>query len=194
VLPGIRERKAARLFRYIAFVDPSGGSSDAMTAAIAHREGDTAILDAVRERQPPFSPEAVVSEFADLCRSYRVAKVYGDRYAGESPREQFRKNGVNYDTTDKTKSEIFLDLVPLINSRGVDLLDSDRLVEQLAGLERRTSRGGRDLIDYRPGGHDDIANAAAGALLLATAGKAARDGEAREVRVEGVSSYSPHRF
>src|SRR5262245_19821130 len=47
----------------------------------------------------------------------------------------------------------------------VDLLEHDRLVTQLTSLERRTSRGGRDSIDHAPGGHDDIANAVAGALV-----------------------------
>jgi hypothetical protein len=36
---------------------------------------------------------------------------------------------------------------------------------QICGLERRTARGGRDSIDHAPGAHDDIANAAAGALV-----------------------------
>jgi hypothetical protein len=45
----------------------------------------------------------------------------------------------------------------------------DRLVQQLVGLERRVSRGsGKDIIDHPPGQHDDIANAVAGAALLAT--------------------------
>ena len=39
---------------YVAFVDPSGGSSDSMTLAIAHMEGDHAILDLVGERKPPY--------------------------------------------------------------------------------------------------------------------------------------------
>ena len=38
---------------------------------------------------------------------------------------------------------------------------------QLCGLERRTARGGRDSIDHAPGGHDDLANAVAGAAALA---------------------------
>jgi hypothetical protein len=33
-----------------------------MTLAIAHTEGKTQILDVIRERRPPFSPEAVVEE------------------------------------------------------------------------------------------------------------------------------------
>src|SRR6185437_5780125 len=76
---GVRERASERKHSYIAFVDPSGGSSDAMTLAIAHKEGETEILDVIRERKPPFSPEAVVEEFASLIRSYRCSKVYGDR-------------------------------------------------------------------------------------------------------------------
>jgi hypothetical protein len=52
-----------------------------MTLAIAHRDADgRAILDAVRERRPPFSPEATVAEFAQLLKSYGVVAVTGDRW------------------------------------------------------------------------------------------------------------------
>ena len=57
--------------------------------------------------------------------------------------------------------------LPLINSGRVELLDHPRLVAQLCGLERRTAWGGRDSIDHGPGGHDDLANAVAGALVAA---------------------------
>jgi hypothetical protein len=167
VKSGMRERPPVLKHRYVAFVDPSGGSSDAMTLAIAHKEGETEILDAVRERKPPFSPEAVVEEYANLIRSYRCSKVFGDRYAGEWPREQFQKRGVYYEPADKPKSEIYIDLLPLINSGAVDLLDHERMVMQLTSLERRTSRAGKDSIDHAPGAHDDIANAVAGALVTA---------------------------
>ena len=164
---GVHERPPQRAQGYIAFVDPSGGSSDAMTLAIAHTEGKTQILDVIRERRPPFSPEAVTEEYAKLIRQYRCTTVYGDRYGGGWPREQFRKHGVNYEPADSSKSEIYVDLLPLINSGAVDLLEHDRLVTQLTSLERRTSRGGRDSIDHAPGAHDDIANAVAGALVTA---------------------------
>ena len=164
---GTRERPTERKHVYTCFVDPSGGSSDAMTLAIAHTEGKTQILDLIRERKPPFSPEQVTEEFAKIIRSYRCTKVYGDRYGGEWPREQFRKHGVNYEPSEKTKSDLYRDLLPLINSGAVDLLEHDRLVTQLTSLERRTARGGRDSIDHAPGSHDDIANAVAGALVIA---------------------------
>ncbi len=52
----------------------------------------------------------------------------------------------------------------------VDLLDDERLIAQIVGLERRTARGGRDSIDHAPGAHDDLANAVAGVVAtLATA-------------------------
>jgi Terminase large subunit, T4likevirus-type, N-terminal len=163
---GLFERAPVPDVRYFAFVDPSGGSSDSMTMAIAHVEGDVAILDCVRERKPPFSPEAVVAEFADVLRAYRCS-ARGDRYAGEWPREAFRKHGIEYLPASKVKSEIYVSLLPAINSRRCDFLDNERLIAELCGLERRTARGGRDSIDHRPGAHDDLCNAVAGAIVSA---------------------------
>ena len=60
------------------------------------------------------------------------------------------------------KSELYVDLLPLINSRRIELVDDARLLNQLCALERRTARGGRDSIDHPPGAHDDICNAVAG--------------------------------
>ncbi len=152
---------------YVAFVDPSGGAQDAMTLAIAHSEGDTAVLDAVREVKPPFSPDAVVEEFVALLTAYRLNEVTGDRWGGEFVREQFERRAVSYVVSERTKSEIYRELLPLLNSRRAELLDLPRLGAQLGGLERRTARGGRDSIDHAPGAHDDMINAAAGALVSA---------------------------
>jgi hypothetical protein len=53
---------------YTAFVDPAGGSGkDAMTLAIAHRDDETVVLDLVRAVKPPFSPDQVTKDFAELC-------------------------------------------------------------------------------------------------------------------------------
>jgi hypothetical protein len=139
-----------------------------MTLAIAHMDRDLVVLDLVREMRPPFSPESVVSEFAGVLKSYRISRVVGDRYAGEWPRERFRVNGIEYATSEKTKSDLYQGLLPLINSGRCELLDSPRLINQLCNLERRTARGGRDSIDHPPGHHDDLCNSAAGALVLAS--------------------------
>ena len=162
---GVRERPPISGVTYSAFVDPSGGSADSMTLAIGHQEdNDVIVIDAVRERRPPFSPEDVVLEFSAILKSYRISNVTGDRYAGEWPRERFREHGITYETAAKPKSDLYRDLLPAINSRMVDLLDDARLFAQIVGLERRTARGGRDSIDHAPGAHDDLANSVAGVV------------------------------
>jgi hypothetical protein len=134
----VRERAPVAGCRYQAFVDPSGGRADSFTMAIGHAEDERAVLDLVRETRPPFSPESVVGEYASFLRSYGVARVRSDRYAGIWPREQFRKRGIEYLPAEKAKSDLYVALLPAINSGRVDLLDNERLVAQLAGLERRT--------------------------------------------------------
>jgi hypothetical protein len=96
--------------------------------------------------------------------------VTGDRYAGEFPRELFRKHGIAYDLAKQTKSELFRDLLPLLNSGRIVLPRNDRLQGQIVGLERRTSAVGRDTISHPDRGHDDVANAVAGAAALSKFG------------------------
>ena len=160
--------------KYVAFTDPSGGSQDAFTLAIAHLEGKTAVLDAVREVRPPFSPDGVVQGFAELLKSYGVTAVSGDHYAGEWPRERFRVHGIGYQPAEKPKSGIYRALLPAVTSGRVELLDHPRLRVQLLGLERRVARSGNDSIDHPPGAHDDVANAVAGALTRALGARAVR--------------------
>ena len=126
------------------------------------------ILDAAREIQPPFNPDAATTEFRLLLKAYRVGKVIGDRYAGEWVREPFRRHGVDYQLSEASKSDIYRDALPLFNAGRAQLLDLKRLVNQLCSLERRTARGGRDLIDHpqHPGVHDDLANAVCGAFVM----------------------------
>jgi len=108
----------------------------------------------------------VTAEAAAVITPYTTV-VYADRYAGDWPVVAFAKHGVSVGRCDRTKSELYLELLPLLNSHTVELLDAERLRQQLSGLERRTSRGGKDVVDHVVGGHDDVVNAAAGALVMA---------------------------
>ncbi len=159
------EREPSRAVKYYAFCDPSGGASDSMTLGIAHGEGISSVLDMVRECRPPFSPEAVVSEFAAHLRRYGLTEVTGDRYAGEWVREPFSRHQIKYKLSEMTKNEIYQSFLPLVNSRRVDLINHPRMISQFLALDRKTGKFGRDSIDHAPGAHDDIANAAAGALV-----------------------------
>jgi hypothetical protein len=168
VSANVFERSPQRGVSYLGFADPSGGSADSFTLAIGHIEysKETVVIDALREVRPPFSPEFVTSEFATLLKSYRLSTVTGDRYGGEWPVEQFGKYGVRYEAAAKPKSELYGDLLPLINSRRIALLDHSRANNQLVTLERRTARGGKDSIDHPPGAHDDVVNAVAGVASI----------------------------
>lgn len=165
VMVGVRERSPERGLGYIAFVDPAGGGgADAMTLAIVHNEGNISVVDALRVVYPPFSPEAVTVEFSELLHRFSIRQVTGDRFGGEWPRERFAQYNIEYESAKKSKSELYQDFLPLINSGKVRLLDDKTLIKQLVALERRVTRGSRDIIDHPPGGHDDAINAVAGAV------------------------------
>jgi len=172
-----RERPYVAGNSYSAFVDPSGGSgTDSFTLAIAHVEQKIGILDVIREVKPNFSPRDVVEQYSVLLKQYGITKIVGDRYAGEWPREQFQQFGMTYEPSARPKSQIYAEFLPMLMSKRIDLLDNDRLMNQLIGLERRVSRGGKDSIDHSPGGHDDISNAVAGVLTMMGTKKYRYDG------------------
>jgi hypothetical protein len=174
VSANVLERAPQSNLAYVAFTDPSGGSQDSFTLAIAHHEisRQVTVIDCIREAKPPFSPEGVCEEFSKVLKSYGLSKVNGDRYAGEWPREQFEKFGIRYEQAAKPKSDLYQDLLALLNSKRVELLDHPKLVSQIVSLERRTARSGRDSIDHPQvsGAHDDVANSCAGVAsrLLST--------------------------
>jgi hypothetical protein len=82
------------------------------------------------------------------------------------------KYGVTVVPSAKPKSELYIGLLPLLNSGRVELLDQPRLIAQLGSLERRAARGGRESVDHAPNAHDDLANVLAIVASLATAGPA----------------------
>ena len=192
VAGGIRELPPGGGITYAGFVDPSGGSADSFTLAIAHMEADgTATLDALREVRPPFSPDAVVQEFATLLKSYGISRVIGDAYAGEWPRERFSVHGITYEVSRKNKSAIYGEFLPALNGQRVRLLDLPRLIGQLATLERRTARGGRDSIDHQPGAHDDVANAVCGVLVHVIEDRRPAMARASDMLVNGAALPMP---
>lgn len=164
--PNRRERAPVKNISYTAFCDPSGGAHDSFTLAIGHQDGERSVLDVCRGIKPPFSPESVVKEYAALLKSYRCSSVTGDRYSGEWVREAFSKEGIHYRHSELTKSDCYLESLPVFSQGVVDLLDVPTLTTELMQLERRTSRSGKDSVDHPPQGRDDHANACCGVLAL----------------------------
>jgi hypothetical protein len=167
VEPGLRERPPMRDVTYFGAADPSGGSSDSFTACCGHLVygRDVCVVDALLEIKAPFSPEAATKEISEFFKRYGVTSIIGDRYAGEWPSEMFSKFGIHYEPSARPKNELYQDLLPLLNSCRIELIDNQTLVSQLVGLERRTGRN-RDVIDHSPQGRDDVANVVA---LIASA-------------------------
>jgi hypothetical protein len=165
---GVVVRRRLPEAKYHGFCDPSGGASDSFALAIAHREKDTVLLDALIERLAPFNPTDVVAEMAQTLREYGLTEVRGDRYAAAWPVAAFAAHGIRYLHHDKDRSAVYSDVLPLFTSGRLRLLDHHKLVSQFTALERRVTPT-RDKIDHPVGGHDDLANACAGALTLAVA-------------------------
>ena len=170
VASGIRERAPQPEVIYKSFSDPSGGRHDRFVVAVSHAEGERVVLDAVRSWTPPFSPASVIREACTFLKTYRITSTTGDRYSAEFSAEQFRLNGCNYEPSEMNRSELYLELLPLINSERAVLLDVPELLRELRGLERRRGANGKDRVDHRgAGSRDDTANACAGSLVLAQA-------------------------
>jgi len=155
---------------YVAFCDPSGGASDAYTLAIAHAEDGRAVLDLLREAPAPFNPDVVTREYAALLKSYGLGEVVGDHYAAEWVAAAFAAQGIGYRPSERTRSQLYLELLGPLNSGRVELPPHTKLRAQFLGLERHTTRAGQDSVDHRTGAHDDLCNSAAGALVLAAGG------------------------
>lgn len=164
-----RKRLDRQRFMYYAFVDTSGGSQDAFALSIFHfdPESKKAVQDSLMEWTAPFDPEDATAAAAKECEAFGIKTVRGDRYAGEWPRSRFRAHGIVYAASDRVKSDIYSEALPMLTAQRIELLDNQRLRVQLVGLDRRVGRSGRDSIDHRPGFHDDLANATLGAALEA---------------------------
>ena len=121
-----------------------------------HNDGERIVIDAIRAARPPFDPAVVTKEFSDFLKLYGVTGVFGDNYAGEWPKAEFAKNGINYELSDLHKSDLYLNLIPVLCSRKVELLDNEKLKNELRRLERRRGRSGRDTIDHGLRGSDDV--------------------------------------
>jgi hypothetical protein len=102
-----------------------------MTMAVAHREADRVVVDLVRERRPPFSPTDVCLEFSAALKSYGIGSVQSDKYAGSWVVESLVACGIRCEQSAEPRSSLYTNLLPLLNSNRIELLDHPRL----AGIE-----------------------------------------------------------
>jgi hypothetical protein len=171
---GISERPplSNSAVKYIAWADAAGGTGkDSFALTVAHQEKDrTVVLDLVRERKPRFVASAVVAEFAAILRQYKIGEVWGDAFAGGFHADAWTEHKIKFRPAERNTSENYLALLPLLTQPGrIRLLHDHTLRQQFAGLERRAHSGDRESVSHAAtqSAHDDVAAAAAGALVLA---------------------------
>jgi hypothetical protein len=164
---GVSVRAPVKGTTYRSGADPSGGARDSFACAIAHDEDGVAVLDCLVEIKAPFNPTSATEQIAQTLKSYGITETVGDKYAAQWVVDAFAKCGITYQHSERDRSKIYADALPLFTSGRARLLDNARLVNQFASLERRTSPIGRDRIDHGPAGMDDLANSAALAMVLA---------------------------
>jgi hypothetical protein len=152
----VRPPSGNKRFIYRAGVDPSGGVKDSFTCAISHSEDQMVVLDCLVEVKPPFNSASATAQIAEVIKSYGLRECTGDRYAAAWVCDSFSRCGIKYHHSDRDRSAIYLDTLPLFTSGRVRLLDNRRLVTQFAGLERKTSSIGKDRVDHGRGGFDDV--------------------------------------
>ena len=76
IVPGRYEIPYIPGVKFTAYTDPSGGAQDSLTLALAYTEGDTAVLAAVREVKPPFSPELSSHRLLRAARQLQRERGY----------------------------------------------------------------------------------------------------------------------
>jgi hypothetical protein len=90
--------------------------------------------------------------FAALLKEYRVFRVEGDHYAGNTFVADFQREGISYDVSTLPASKLCEALEPRLNAHEVVMLDIPTCEQQCLGL---LWRGGK--IDHPAGEHDDWA-------------------------------------
>lgn len=179
--------------RDFAFVDLSLGGKDSMVLSIARHGPDGQLQLCAMVSQPPTKfysvPGTVRERFIPLLREYGITSVVGDAVGGPDGRREFEHAGIGYQMTTqagwRSKHEIYSEFQVLLNARRVELLDHTLLREQLLGLVYRGQS-----IDHMPGEHDDYANSAAGALVLASRRGAVSQGGFRAIRSTMFDDYA----
>ena len=170
-LPAVRDHAGGELY---AFVDAASGvGKDGFAAAVAETlepagEGKPrAQLLEVFHKEPPYDLDEAVKGAAALCRKYGVDEITGDKWATNTQGVSWRELGVVYRESEKNTSLIYNSVAGALTTGRALLLSDPLLIDQLRGLVEVPRDAPPPKVTHVNGGHDDVANAACGALDLA---------------------------
>lgn len=132
-------------------------------------------------------PCNAVGRFAGILKEYGISHVVGDKYAGETFISDFAGYGIHYQVSNAPASDLYAAFEPKLNAGQVVLVDDAMVEQQLLGLVWKGTK-----ITHPSGEHDEHANAAVGALLLALEGGGAVDTAMSEAEAYALSRVFSH--
>lgn len=169
----IFERAPERGMSYSAHCDMATGLGNSSAAlSIAHRDfaKGLTIQDVVREVKAPFVPAVAVQQFAELAKSYGCSVVYADQFAFglHAGLWDATHTGVRLAEAAHNTAENYLKVLPPLLAKKYRLVDNKTQRGQFASLERHVMSG-NEIVRKPPVAsvRDDVATAAAGALVAA---------------------------
>src|SRR5262249_22413863 len=130
----------------VGHFDAATGSGEDAAAACVAFKGAPAEAAALRKWAPPFDPAIAVAEAAALFLRYGVHEITIDRYAPGLVTSMFARHGIACRPAERDTSAAFVELLALVNCRGVVLLDDPALLGELRRLERRPGASGREHV------------------------------------------------
>ena len=153
--------------KYIAAADLSAGvseNSDDASAVIGYVKKsligapDKLIICKYLHYNAPFNPDYVIKKMSELLREFKIKRIHADNYASQFQSRLWGKNRIKHIPIKRNKTEIYADLLGMISSGSIELLDDPELLTQAMNLQRKTVGGGREIIDHISGADDALIN------------------------------------
>jgi hypothetical protein len=191
---GVEVRAYDASYVHRAAFDPASGTgADSAALAITRLKDGVSELCYLQEWRPEFIPSEAIRDAAALVKAYGLAAVSGDKWGKGLVADKFREHGVTYQYTDRATSAFYQELPVLLTSSAVRLLDSERLVRQMASLRRKAGSQGQDTIIHPSKAHDDLATAVTVSLVLVRArGVPRTEAEEEAQRPDGAIEAHVH--
>lgn len=181
IVVGRKELPYNSAFKYFAFMDPASLSlsesarfNDEFVSGVAHLNGNKIVLDALCAWKATtdgrrVTPDDAAAESMELFRKYRVKDVMADRVAAGYIEHKFTGlREFKYEYCPLSKSDLYLNAIPIVNDGSVELLDDETTNKQIKGLIRQRGHGsGKDTVIHKKGDfHDDRANVVSGLIYM----------------------------
>ena len=169
VVAGLPERREPGGGDLFAFCDlASGGGRDGAGLAVAERlpDGRAALIDAWHWT-PPFTPEAAIAEGAAALKALSINAVSGDLVSKGFQAEAWARHGIAYRENSTSASDLYAAVLGPVLAGRVDWINHPVMIAEFRGLVESARATGKPRVTHPGGQHDDLANSAAGALVLA---------------------------